>query len=820
MPARNLLDTTVQDLRFGARALRRNPAFAAIAVLTLALGIGANAAIFSVVNAVLLEPLPWREPDRAVMIWSKWVAFDKTWVATGEVVDYRRRASTLSEVAAWGDGQVNLTGDGEPERVAAGNVSANLFPTLGVAPLLGRTFTATEDLPNGPSLVVLSHSLWSRRYAADPNIAGRTIQINGRAYEVTGVMPQDFVLPTDDQNPSPSQLWLPLQMDPASMDHGSHGFYAAARLKPGATVQQAAEELHGIAVAMTNEGLYPRPMKFDTVVLSLEDEVVGSVRPAIWLLFGAVAFLLLIACANVANLLLARAEGRQREIAVRAALGASGLRVMRQLLTESLVLTGVATVLGLALAFAGVRFVAWWNPASVPRVAGVRLDMTVLVFTAIVAVMTSIVFGLAPALRALRVDLTESLKDGAQGASSGGARQRFRSGLVVFEMALAVVLLVGAGLMLRSLWSLQHVPLGLDPSRVLTMRLSLPQSSYGSPEQVVDFFSRLLDNVRGFPGVASAGAVRALPLGSTIGDFGLRVEGYTPTPGTGAKGDWQIATPGYLESMGERVVRGRPITADDKSDTMLVALINEEMARLYWNGRDPIGGRIKIGGGAQDRPWVTVVGIVGNVRHNGITGAVKEKFYVPHTQWHKSIGNPIRDMTLVVKAQADPNPLVAPVRQAIRSLDPNLPVADIRTMDDVVAATMSAPRFTGMLLGVFAGLALILSAIGIYGVLSYVVSRRTREIGIRVAIGAGRGQVLKLVLGSGVALALIGIAIGLAAAALFSKAMSTLLHDVKPLDPPTFIAVALSLTAVAIAASLVPAWRATRVDPVRALKAE
>ena len=820
MPARNLLDTTVQDLRFGARALRRNPGFAAIAVLTLALGIGANAAIFSVVNAVLLEPLPWSEPDRAVMIWSKWVAFDKTWVATGEVVDYRRRASTLSEVAAWGDGQVNLTGDGEPERVAAGNVSANLFPTLGVAPLLGRTFTAREDLPNGPSLVVLSHSLWSRRYAADPNIAGRTIQINGRAYEVTGVMPPDFVLPTDYQNPSPSQLWLPLQMDPASMDHGSHGFYAAARLKPGATVQQAAEELHGIAVAMTNEGLYPRPMKFDTVVLSLEDEVVGSVRPAIWLLFAAVAFLLLIACANVANLLLARAEGRQREIAVRAALGASGLRVMRQLLTESLVLTGVATVLGLALAFAGVRFVAWWNPASVPRVAGVRLDMTVLVFTAIVAVMTSIVFSLAPALRALRIDLTESLKDGAQGASSGGARQRFRSGLVVFEMALAVVLLVGAGLMLRSLWSLQHVPLGLDPSRVLTMRLSLPQSSYGSPEQVVDFFSRLLDNVRSLPGVASAGAVRALPLGSTIGDFGLRVEGYTPTPGTGAKGDWQIATPGYLEAMGERVVRGRGITADDKTDTMLVALINEEMARRYWAGRDPIGGRLQIGGGAANRPFVTVVGIVADVRHNGITEGVKEKFYVPHTQWHKSIGNPIRGMTLVVKAQADPNRLVAPVRQAIRSLDPNLPVADIRTMDDVVAATMSAPRFTGMLLGVFAGLALILSAIGIYGVLSYVVSRRTREIGIRVAIGAGRGQVLKLVLGSGVALALVGIAIGLAAAAMFSKAMSTLLHDVKPLDPPTFIAVALSLTAVAIAASLVPAWRATRVDPVRALKAE
>jgi putative ABC transport system permease protein len=819
MPAPSLLETTVHDLRFGARALRRNPGFAGIAILTLALGIGANAAIFSVVNAVLLRPLPWSEPDRAVMIWSKWTAFDKTWVATGEVVDYRRRAKTLAEVAAWSDGQVNLTGDGDPERVAAGGVTANLFSTLGVSPLLGRTFSAAEDVPNGPRLVVLGHALWSRRYAADPNIVGRTIQINGQAYEVTGVMPDDFVLPTDYQNPEPSQLWLPQQMDPASMDHGSHGLFAAARLKPGATVQQAADELHTIARAMTDEGLYPRQMQFDTVTVSLTDEVVGSVRRAIWLLFGAVAFLLLIACANVASLLLARAEGRQREIAVRAALGASGLRIVRQLLTESVVLTGAAAVLGLALAFAGVRFVAWWNPASVPRVAAVRLDLMVLLFTAIVAVITSVAFSLAPALRALRVDLTESLKDGAQGASSGGARQRFRSSLVVVEMALAVVLLVGAGLMLKSLWSLQRVDLGFDPSRVLTMQLSLPAAGYQTPEQVVSFYSRLTNDVRTMPGVTHAGAVRALPLASTIGDFGLRIEGYTPTPGTGAKGDWQIATPGYLESIGERVVRGRPITADDRSETMLVGLINEEMARLYWHGRDPVGGRFKIGGGA-DRPWVTVVGIVGNVRHNGITETIKEKFYVPHTQWHKSLGNAIRSMTLVVKTQGDPRALAGAVRQAIRTLDPNLPVADVRTMDDVVAATLSAPRFTGMLLGVFAALALALSAIGIYGVLSYVVSRRTREIGIRLAIGAGRGQVLRLVLGSGVGLSLVGIVIGLAAAASLSRLMGTLLHDVEPGDPATFAAVAATLTAVAIAASLVPAWRATRVDPVRALKAE
>lgn len=819
MGTASFFDTCLQDLRYGARALGRHRAFAVIATLTLALGIGANAAIFSVVNAVLLRPLPWKEPDRAVMIWSRWTAFDKTWVADGEVLDYRRRSQTLSEIAAWGDGQVNLTGDGDPERVSAGNVSANVFATLGVAPLRGRIFTAQEDLPNGPDLVVLGHALWMRRYAGDPNIVGRSIQINGRSFQVIGVMPAGFVLPTDFQNPQPTQLWTPLRIDPASMNHGSHGLYAAGRLKPGATVRQASDELQGIARAMTNEGLYPVQMQFNTVVLSLTEEVVGNVRRAIWLLFGAVAFLLLIACANVANLLLARAEGRQREIAVRAALGAGGARVVRQLLTESLVLTAGAAIVGLALAFAGVRFLAWWNPANIPRVAAVNLDLRVLAFTAVVALMTSVIFSIVPAFRALRLDLTDSLKEGSQSVSSGAGRQRFRSGLVVAEMALAVILLVGAGLMLRSLWALQRVQLGFDPSNVLTMRLSLPAASYEQPEQVVLFYQRLLDGVRQLPGVRSAGAVRALPLGSTIGDFGLRVEGYVPPPGTNAKGDWQIVTDGYFEAMSERVIRGRTITAADTSETQLVALINEQMARLYWQGRDPIGGRMKIGG-SPERPWVTVVGIVADVRHNGITDVIKEKFYVPHSQWHKSIDNPIRAMTLIVKTAQDPVTLAGPIRQQIKALDANLPVADVRSMSEVVAATLSTPRFTGVLLGAFAGLALILSAIGIYGVLSYVVSRRTREIGIRIAIGAQRSQVLRLVLRSGLTLALIGVAIGVAAAAWASRLMRGLLHDVQPGDPATFVAVAVVLSAVALLASLVPAWRATRVDPVVVLKGE
>jgi putative ABC transport system permease protein len=812
-------ETFVHDLRFGARLLARHPGFTAVAVVTLALGIGANAAIFSVVNAVLLRPLPWAEPARAVMIWSRWTAFDKTWVATGEVVDYRRRARTLQEVAAWGAGQVNITGNGEPERVSAGSVTANTFSVLGVGAAIGRTFSASEDLPKGPNVVVLGHGLWSRRYASDPGIVGRSIQIDGRPYQVVGVMPPGFLLPTDFQNPQPSQLWVPQQLDPASMDHGSHGLFAAARLQPGATVAQAADELHGIAQAMTREGLYPVQMKFDTVTISLEDEVVGGVRRSIWLLFGAVGFLLLIACANVANLLLARAEARQREIAVRAALGAGGRRMVRQLLTESLLLTGLSAAAGLALAGAGVRLLAWWNPASIPRIAGVTIDLRVALFTVLTALATSVLCGLAPALRALRTGLVESLKDGSQSASSGSARQRFRNALVVVELALAVVLLVGAGLTLRSLWALQSTPLGLQPDNVLTMRVSLPAETYPSAEQVVGFYQHLMARVRELPGVAVAGAARSLPLGSTIGDFGLTVEGFDPPPGTRPKGDWQIVTDGYLEAIGERVIRGRAFTPSDSTDGMLVALVNEELVRRYFPGRDPLGGRMKIGGDPR-RPWVTIVGVVGNVRHNGLTEPVKEKFYVPHTQWHKATGNPIRGMNLVVKTSTAPSSLTASVRDAIRGLDPNLPIADVRTMEEVVSATLSTPRFTGILLGMFAVVAVVLSAIGIYGVLSYLVSRRTREIGIRMAIGAGRGQVLGMVLRSGLSLALLGAGVGLVLAAGAARLMRSLLHDVAPGDPATFVFVAVTLPAVALAASVVPAWRATRVDPIVALKTE
>jgi predicted permease len=815
------METFLQDIRFGARTLSRNPGFACIAVLTLALGVGANAAIFSVVNAVLLRPLPWSDPDRAVMIWSRWTAFDKTWVSDGEVNGYRRESKTLQDVAAWSDGQVNLTGDGDPERVAYGAVTANLFSVLGVAPLAGRVFVPQEDVPNGPQVVVLGYGLWQRRYGGDPAVVGRTIQINGRPYEIVGVMPAGFVLPTDFQNPAPSTLWTPAQWDAASTDHGSHGYYAAARLKPGATLGQARDDLHALAQSWTDRGLYPRQMQFDAIPYSLRDEVVGTVRRSIWLLFGAVAFLLLIACANVANLLLARAEARQREVAVRTALGASAARVLRQLLTESLVLAGLSGIAGLALATIGVRALAAWNPPSIPRVAGASVDWRVLAFTAVIALGTTMAFSLAPAARLVRAGVADSMKEGGPSATTGSGRRRFRNALVVVEMALAVVLLVGAGLMLRTLWSLQRIDLGFNPTGVLTLRVALPQTSYPEAADVVSFYSRLAERLNSTPGIGAAGAARSLPLGSTIGDFGLVVDGYVPPPGTNAKGDWQIVTYGYLEAMGERIARGRGIERTDATESQLVGLINEEMARRYWQGRDPIGGRFRIGM-RPDRPWVTVVGVVKDVHHNGLTALVKEKFYVPHTQWHRSLGsaNLIRAMTIVARTDGDPAALTTTVRGVIRGLDPGLPVADVRPMTDVVGSAMSTPRFTSVLLSIFATLAVALSAIGIYGVLSYLVSRRTREIGIRVAIGAGRAQVLTMILGSGVSLSLAGIAIGLALAFGVTRLLSGLLHGVTPADPATFAAVALGLVAVSALASAVPAWRASQVDPVVALKSE
>jgi predicted permease len=814
----SLLDTVFRDVRHGARALGRTPAFTAAAVLTLALGIGANTAIFSIVNAVLLAPLPYAQAERRVQIWSKWTAFEKTWLSDAEVLDYRTRVRAFESVAAWSSTQANLTGDGEPVRVGAARITTNTFDVLGAALLAGRGFSDAEAGPTPAPVVVIGHGLWQRRYGGDPSVLGRTLLVNGQAHEVVGIMPPGFQLPTDftEDVAAPSQLWLPLGLDP--QNRGNHGLYGAAVLAPGATARQATTELQALTTALTGEGLYPPAMQFSAFAVPIDDEILASVRPAILLLFGAVGFLLLIACANVANLLLARAEGRQREVAVRTALGASQWRLLRQLLTESVVLALVSTTLGVGLAWAGIRALTAIDPADIPRVATVAVDARVLAFTAVAGILTTVLFSLAPSLRALRVSLTDALKEGGQQATTGAARGRLRDLLVVAEVALAVVLVIGAGLMIRSLWALQRIDIGFDPERVLTVELSLPASDYPETEQVVGFYGRLLERVRALPGVRHAGLIRSLPLGSTIGDWGLDVDGFAESPGNNAKGDWQIASDGALEALGERLVEGRTFAASDTSDSQLVAVVNQTLARRYFPDGRALGGRIRLGNARN--PWVTVVGIVADVKHNELTGIVKEKFYVPHSQWHRSTGGPRRAMTVVVKTTGDPLQLASPVRAEVARLDPNLPVANVRTLSQVVGAAMATSRFTGTLLSLFAAVALALAAIGIYGVMSYVVSRRTHEIGIRMAVGADRWQVLRLVLGRGLALSLAGIALGVASALGVTRLMTTLLYNVAPTDPVTFVAVPLLLCLVALVASYVPALRATRVDPLSALRTE
>ncbi len=629
-------------------------------------------------------------------------------------------------------------------------------------------------------------------------------------------MPKNFQLPTDYvvDAEEPTQIWLPYLLTP--QNRGSHGLHAAARLRDGVTIQQANAELKSLTDTLTKEGLYPKAMQFSAFAVTTTDEAFAAIRPALGLVFGAVGFLLLIACANVANLLLVRADGRIREMALRCALGADRWRLVRQLLTEGAVLAGAAAVLGMGFAWFALRALVAMEATALPRVTDVTLDMRVIGFASLLAVATLLIFALVPAIRAARVNLVDAFKDGSPQTSAGVQRQRLRGALVVAELALAVMLLSGAGLMLRSLWNLSRIDLGFKPDRVLTMRLALPAAQYDTPEKVVGFYQQLLDRVRNLSGVERAGLLRLLPLAAPIGDWGLTVEGYTPPPGVGTPGDWQVATAGGPEALGERLVAGRWLTDRDTDGAQDVALINEAMAQKYWAGQDPIGRRFRMGG--DPRPFITVVGIVGNVRHNGVTAEIKPKFYRAHGQFHRSTGNPARNMTLVVKTAGDPLMLVGAVRNEVRALDGSLPIAAIRSMQDVVNTSIATPRLTGWLLGTFAALALALAAVGVYGVLSYVVSHRRQEIGVRIAMGAGPGRVLGLILRGGVALAGAGVVVGLVLAALATSLVGALLHGVEPLDPLTFAAAPAILLVVAIGASLIPAWRATRVDPARAMR--
>jgi len=609
---------------------------------------------------------------------------------------------------------------------------------------------------------------------------------------------------------------VPLRLNPAN--RGSHGYYATARLKPSATVASANAELQELAKTLVTEKLYPEAMKFRAFAVSTTDEAFAAVRPALWLVVGAVAFLLLIACANVANLLLVRADSRSREFAVRSALGARRWRLIRQLLTEGAVLAFAAAIVGVGLAALTLRLLVSQAGTALPRGSTVSLDGRVLAFSLLLTLVTLVLFSLVPAIRTARLNLVDSIKDGSQNASAGVAKQRLRGALVVAEMALALVMLLGAGLMLRSVWSLQRIDLGFNPDRVLTMRLALPATTYDTPEKTVAFYDGLIQKVRALPGVERAGYLRLLPLASQIGDWGLEVEGYTPPPGVGTPGDWQVATAGGPEALGERLIKGRWLTDADTIGRQDVALVNESMARKYWPDRDPLVGRFRMGG--PTRPWISVVGIVGNVRHNGVEAEIKPKFYRPLGQFHQSSGNPSRNTTLVIKTTGDPMALAPTVRAEVRRIDDRLPVAAIQSMQNVVDHAIATPRLTGWLLSVFAVLALALASVGIYGVMSFVVSQRRQEIGIRMAIGADKRQVIGMMLRSGLVLAAAGIVVGLALGAMVTRLMQALLHDTSTLDPLTFTAVPIILLAVSLVACLVPALRAARVSPVSALRAD
>jgi putative ABC transport system permease protein len=816
-----MFDGIRQDITLAIRGLIKSPGFAAASLVTLALGIGATSAIFSVVKAVLIAPLPYPQPEQLVQIFTRWTAFEKTWLADQEIVDMRAQATSLTAIGAWSPGQQNLTGDGEPMRVGVGFVTANLFDVLGVRPIAGRAIAPEEDVPNGAPVAVLGYPLWQARYAGDPAIVGRTLMINDTPVQVIGVMPEGFQLPTDftDGAAEPTELWRPLGLDMSQLSR-SHSFYAVGTLAPGHTAATATEELRALAKRWTEQGAYPVPMQFSAFAVPIDEEIRGGIRPALWLLIGAVGFLLLIACANVANLLLVRGDARLREMAVRTAIGAAPDRLVRQLLTESIVLALLGAALGLVLAALGLRVLMAVDPTSLPPLAPIRLDWVVVAFTLITGIATTVIFGLAPALRTLRVNLVESLREGGQ-ATVGGQRQRLRSLLVIAEVSLAIVLVIGAGLMIRSLSALGRIDLGFNPDHVLTMRVSVPQARYDTPEKVIDFYRRLNERVRALPGVQAAGFMRVLPLATTIGDYGLDVEGFEESSGRNAKGDWQIATDGTFEAMGARLLRGRWFNPADTLQSEPVAVINETMARTYWkNPEDAIGGHIKVGGGA--RPWVRVVGMVADERHNGVTGIIKEKFFIPHSQWTVAArGNgPIRGGFLVVRTGGDPMAIASAVRAEVRELDPMIPVADIRPMTAVIAQALATPRLTGFLLGAFAAIALTLAAVGIYGVLSYLVSRRTHEIGIRLAVGAGRMQVLTMVLKQGVTLAAIGIGAGVMAALLLTRLMQSLLYQIRPNDPVTFVVVPAVVVLVALIASALPAFRATRVSPLIALRTE
>jgi putative ABC transport system permease protein len=815
--------TLMQDLRYAIRSAIRRPGFSAIVLSTLALGIGANAAIFSVVNGVLLRPLPFAAPDGIVQI----THTEPSWlVSEPEFVDYRDGARSLSGTAAFAVRAATLTGNDAPERVQIARVSAGFFEILGTRPVAGRILVPEDDKRRKPRVVMISHAIWTRRYGADPALVGSQIRINDVPVTVVGIMPAGFDFPTPEV-----ALWVPLRLNYDTLwTRNNHYLTLIARVAKGSTVARTSTELNAIArrSTVTYPDAYTKDKPLVATVQPIEDVLVGKTRPYLFALLGAVGFVLLIACVNVANLLLARGETRRKELAIRTALGASRARLTLQALLESSVYAVTGGALGLVLAWWGVRLLRAVAPASIPRVANAGIDLRVLAFTIALSLVTGLLFGLAPALRAARKDAGDTLKEGGKTSGHAHGMTSMRGALVVVEVALAVVMLTGAGLMVRSLWKLHQVDLGFDATNVLTMRvdpsfpvagLQAPPSQAEQQERPARFYQEIMARVRALPGVTAAGAVADLPIGDGNSIWSILLDGQPMTSVSQSPSAMpQQVTPGYFAALGIPIVRGRGFTETDRDGAPLVAVVNEAMVKERWPSRDPIGHTLKMLNDSS--PWVTIVGVVKDVRSNGFEGRVPPTMYFPHAQAGKSAYYTPTTMTLVVKTAGDAQALAGPIRQVVRALDPSVPVSRVQTMERVVAASVANRRFSTLLLAGFALLALILGAVGIYGVLSFDVSQRTFEIGLRLALGAQPGQVLGLMLQRGVVLAGIGLAIGLAGAVALTRLIASLLVGVTGTDPLTMAGVTMVLGAAALLASYLPARRATRLDPLLALRAE
>jgi len=805
------------DIRVSLRRLRQQPAFALTAVLVLGLGIGACAVVLTLARVVVLEPLPYGDPDRLVLLWNARQPGDTTWLSAQEVVHYGRDARTVVDVAAYAAGTGSLTGAGEPERVTSAAVTPGLFDTLRVPALIGRTFTAGDAAAGAAGPIVIGHGLWQRRFGGDPGIVGRDVQLDGRARTVAGVMPPGFRLPLDYRADRPTELWTLLAWDASNLGQwGNRSYIGIARLAPGRTADDASSELAVIADRWVQAGfvLDNGDGRLQRAAIPAAELVTGGVRGAMALLVAAVLVMLLLAAANVAGLVMIGAEARRHDMAVRAALGAGRARLARQVAVEHAVLAVAGGLAGLGIAAAGMRAVAVMGAASLPRADELALDWRALAVLALCAGVAGVVCGLSPVLRLSRGDASR-LAETTRG-SAARLRQRTRQALVVGQVAASVLLLLGATLLVRTLVALQRVDLGVDTARVLTADLQLPASGYPTPADVVRFYRSAEERLAALPGVVAAGAVRVLPLSRTIGDWSIRLEGRPYVPAENPNADFQAVTPGYFAAMGLRVVRGRALTGADREDAPLVAVVNETMASRYWPGQDAIGQRFMMG--TDDKPWLTIVGIVGQVRHNAIVEAPRAEMYVAHAQLPAHLGSAPRGMALVVKAQGDPAALAPSLRAAVRALDPALPLGNVRTMDDLAATHLAHARFTATLLAAFAALAAVLALVGLYGAVSLVTDERAPEIGVRLALGADRASILRLVLGEGVSLTLLGASFGVAAAAAVAGAIDGLLYGVAPRDPLTLVAVPLAFTAVAVVASLIPARRAARLDPITTIR--